>query len=129
MHCSTLRQIVANLYTWNPYLHMCNPTLHSHLWPQPTTIAAATAVTTIADTAATAPAAGDSGGGDSDSGRHRQQSTKEFMVKLVYNHRYKGESIRLVTQSPRNRRNNKETHFKRINTVRCLKSGTSTTRC
>jgi len=25
------------------------------------------------------------GGGDSDIGRHRQQSTKEFMVKLVYN--------------------------------------------
>jgi hypothetical protein len=33
------------------------------------------------------------------------------------------------TQSPRNHRNNKETHFKRINRVRCLKSGTSTTRC
>ena len=40
-----------------------------------------------------------------------------------------GESIGLGTQSPRNRQNNKETQFKRINTVRCLKSGTSTTRC
>ena len=47
MHRSTLRQIAANLYMWNPYLHMCNPNLHSHLWPQPTAIAAA---------AATAPA-------------------------------------------------------------------------
>jgi len=43
------------------------------------------------------------------------------MVELVYNHRYKGKSIGLVTQSPRNRRNNKETLFKRINTVRRLK--------
>ncbi len=33
-----------------------------------------------------------------------------------------GESIGLVTQLPRNRQNNKETHFKRINMVRCLKS-------
>ena len=33
MHCFYLRQIVANLYTWTPYLHTCNPNLHSHLLP------------------------------------------------------------------------------------------------
>ncbi len=30
--------------------------------------------------------------------------------------------IGLVPKSPRNCRNNKETHFKRINTVRCVKN-------
>jgi hypothetical protein len=39
----------ANVYTWNPYLHTCNPNLQSHHWlHQPTAIAAATAAATIA---------------------------------------------------------------------------------
>jgi hypothetical protein len=48
-----VRQIVANEYKWNPYLHTCNPNLQSHHWlHQPTAIAAATVTATIAVPAA-----------------------------------------------------------------------------
>ncbi len=48
---------IANLYTWTPYLHTCNPNLHSHLWPQPTAIVATTATPAAAAIAAGSAAA------------------------------------------------------------------------
>jgi hypothetical protein len=45
------------VYTWNPYLHTCNPNLQSHHWlHQPTAIAAVTVAATIAAPTATATA-------------------------------------------------------------------------
>jgi len=48
MHRFYLRRIVANVYTWNPYLHTCNPNLLTSGLSLPTAIAAATAAATIA---------------------------------------------------------------------------------
>jgi len=52
-----LRQIVANVYTWNPYLHTCNPKILTSGLSLFTSIAAATAAATIAVAAAAAAAA------------------------------------------------------------------------
>ena len=49
-----LRQIVANVYMWNPYLHTCNPYLLTSGLSLPTAIAAAAAAATIAAAAAAA---------------------------------------------------------------------------
>jgi hypothetical protein len=43
MHRFYLRQIVTNVYTWNPYLHTCNPNLLTSGLSLSTSIAAAAA--------------------------------------------------------------------------------------